>query len=74
MRRIEIRHRGEIIEIHYDYQPEEKQTREHQGVHEEVEIQDIFFRGVSVFNLLSSDWEELENVVLDKLNEIKNEI
>ena len=74
MKRIEIEHNGEALEVHYDYQPEEKQTRDYPGCHEEVEINEIFFNGISVFNLLADKSDELENKVLDKLNEIKNDI
>ena len=74
MERIQIKHNGEVIEVHYDYQPEEKQTRDYPGCHEEVEICEIFFNGVSVFNLLADKFDELENEVINKLNEIRNEI
>lgn len=59
------------FEVEYDYQPEEKPTRDYPGAHEEVEITSVKHCGVEFYDIVAHDIQAIEDLVFKKIEEDK---
>lgn len=50
-----IKYNGDYLDVTFDYQPEEKPTRDYPGCAEEVEVQEVIYKGVDIYPIISDD-------------------
>ncbi len=62
----EIIFRGLSLVVTYDYQPEEKQTYDHPGCHEEWIIEEIFLNGEDITALFEDEYFDDEIIEILK--------
>ena len=60
-----LEYKGVDFEVQYNYQPEEKQTLEHEGCCEEITIEDIKHNGTCFYELLESDFDNIIDLIYD---------
>lgn len=61
-----IKYNGDYLNITFDYQPEETPTRDCPGCAEEVEVQEVIYKGVDIYPIISDDMiNDIENKLLN---------
>lgn len=55
------------FEAEFDYQEAEPADNEYPGCSEEVDLQDIYHEGVSLFDIMEPYFEEIESLILKAL-------
>tara|TARA_R110000782_G_scaffold113080_1_gene203046 strand:+ start:561 stop:782 length:222 start_codon:yes stop_codon:yes gene_type:complete len=68
-----VSYKGFEFEYNLYYQPEEKQTYDYPGCHEEFEITQITLNGIDAEDLLEDQIEEFFDYVIANLKEQKNQ-
>ena len=68
----EVVYKGFKFEYNLYYQPEERQTHDHQGCGEEFEITEITLNGIDAFELLEDQIEEFEEYIINELKNYNN--
>ncbi len=64
MKTITITHKEIELEVSYDYSPEEPQSEYYPGCYEDIQIKEIYYKGVDVFYIY------YENDLLSALSDL----
>ena len=76
---IDVKYKGRVLEVYYDYQPEEKEVRYYSdgsgypGCPEELEINQIIFNGRDITRLIDDQIDELEIYMLENRPEPRDD-
>ena len=63
-RQLQMTLNDDDVEVIFDYQPEEKPTRDYPGCGEEIEVQKVIYKDIDIYPILSYEMiEEIETKI-----------